>query len=774
MSKQLAPVDINSFSKGLVTDAGPLNFPADASIAEDNMILSIDGGRNRRFGMDFEENHSTILTDVNFTHTQTFGQSSFRWENAGGIAEQAILVVQFGEEIKFFGMNESPLSGGLIHTEKFGVESREIYFSYAVVDGILLVVNGEKTIKAFIFDSDANTIAFTEGTLQIRDLFGVEDIIDDKNLRVGNFLSTRPKTSTSAHLYNARNQTFGVPRRAANTESDLDPYTYFFAQNSEYPSNSDAVTHAWYEDPGDEDNRTIKRFFPKDLKSNPIGNFQSPTGHYIIDALDRGVSRLNAAEDSVDKYKPVVLESVIELPEDITPGGATIVSQYAGRAFYAGFSGEVINGDTKSPRLSSYILFSKTVEEITDTTRCHQGGDPTSTSIPDLLATDGGFIRLDEAYAIRGMVSMEGSLFIFAQNGVWRISGEDRGQFGADSYKVEKISDRGCVGTKSIIEAEGTLAFWGDDGIYVVERNEFGDWLINSITTARIQLLYNDIDSTDKFNVQGYYDTYDKKLRWIYHLNLDSLEPVRELVLDKTLGAFYTNTIFTPIQDNNPRVVGIFETNPFRVNPSANEVQVNGEQVQVDEEDVEVTLALRTSSTRSIGYIATTSIASNIIYTFALYKDRDFLDWKTFDGNGVDAAAFTITGYDAQGTLISRKQVPYINLYMRKTEEGFTPDPQSGDWNPVNTSSVIVQSQWDWTNSENSKRWGKPFQGYRQTRVYWPSNIADDYEDGHSVVVTRNKLRGRGRVLSLKFSTEPGKDFHLYGWSMLVSVSTGI
>jgi len=46
------------------------------------------------------------------------------------------------------------------------------------------------------------------------------------------------------------------------------------------------------------------------------------------------------------------------LPEDRTPGGATLVAEFAGRVFYGGFSGKTIGGDENSPELSNYLLFS--------------------------------------------------------------------------------------------------------------------------------------------------------------------------------------------------------------------------------------------------------------------------------------------------------------------------------------------------------------------------------------------------------------------------------
>jgi hypothetical protein len=42
------------------------------------------------------------------------------------------------------------------------------------------------------------------------------------------------------------------------------------------------------------------------------------------------------------------------------------------------------------------------------------------------------------------------------------------------------------------------------------------------------------------------------------------------------------------------------------------------------------------------------------------------------------------------------------------------------------------------------------------------------------VVNTRNKIRGKGRALSLRFNTEPGKDMILLGWGMDISMKQTI
>ena len=86
----------------------------------------------------------------------------------------------------------------------------------------------------------------------------------------------------------------------------------------------------------------------------------------------------------------------------------------------------------------------------------------------------------------------------------------------------------------------------------------------------------------------------------------------------------------------------------------------------------------------------------------------------------------------------------------------------------------MVQARWEWSDSSNSKRWGNPFQAYRYKRLYFPTDSTDTYDTGFSTIVTKNKLRGQGKVLSLKFYTEPDKNLHLYGWSMLMSVGNNV
>lgn len=89
-------------------------------------------------------------------------------------------------------------------------------------------------------------------------------------------------------------------------------------------------------------------------------------------------------------------------------------------------------------------------------------------------------------------------------------------------------------------------------------------------------------------------------------------------------------------------------------------------------------------------------------------------------------------------------------------------------------SSCKVRSQWNWTNSVAAGKWSPFFQAYRLRMgpvVMSRSNgnetdeVVELYTQ-YDVVTSKNKLRGRGRALSVHIETEPGKDCHILGWNL--------
>src|SRR5690606_654330 len=130
-----------SFVRGIITEASPLTFPDNASLDEVNMVLNRDGSRRRSLGFDVENDGSEITTTYVHNSSSELMTSSFKWENAGGFPEKSLLVIQIGNEIYFFNLDSTPISSGFISSYKFPAASSETPYSFASVDGMLVVAS---------------------------------------------------------------------------------------------------------------------------------------------------------------------------------------------------------------------------------------------------------------------------------------------------------------------------------------------------------------------------------------------------------------------------------------------------------------------------------------------------------------------------------------------------------------------------------------------------------------------------------------------------------
>ncbi|AJT60716.1 putative head closure protein [Citrobacter phage CVT22] len=763
MAVQSAAQEVNSFSKGIITEASPLSFPDNASINENNLVIENDGSRRRRFGMDYEPQFVTRNTNQLITADLAF--ASFSWKAPGGYSDIELLVVQVGSQLFMFNSTMRPVSGSLVYSADLGIASNTTV-SFAASDGLLVVASTTATIR--VYDWDGTTVVPSTGRLLIRDLFGVSDVVSGNNLLEGSGVAFRPATTTSAHTYNLRNQTFAVPRFNETDEILYDPIYYFQLKHGVYQSNSDNLVVYLYADPNQTSDRNTRRYFAQDNFANPLGTFRAPVGYFIIDALDRGASRMSEIGKLHAQY-PQLVATVTSLPTDRTPDGASVVTSFAGRVWFSGFSSKIIGGDSESPRMGSYVLFSKLVKSPSDVYKCYQDGDPTSAEAPDLLDTDGGFIRLDGANNIQKLINVGDSLIVVAENGVWRVTGGSGYGFKATDYLTSKVTEHGSVSPEAVVVVDNTIMFWSEDGIYHLAPNQYGDWVATSLTTNTIQSLYDNIPYNFKIRAKGLFDSYQRRVRWIYSTELVAGVEAQELVLDVNLGAFYTASVAQIPGLNSPKPVSLVRVPPFTIGTEDTSVIDMSSNTVVDSltNTVVVSEEAQISAISELLYVTSVPSVDGLFkFTFSYYYDTGFRDWRSHNNIGIDAKAFLITGWTGFGDFQRMKQIPYLTIYSIKTETGF--DTQ---YNPINPSSVLVQSQWSWSNSASSGKWSPQFQAYRHKRLWFPEDNLESFDDGDLVVKTRNKLRGRGSVLSLKFDTEPDKDFHVLGWSYTINVN---
>jgi len=763
MAKPSVRAEVNNFVQGLITEASPLNFPPNASLDEENFELNRNGTRDRRLGMGYEPGFILRPAPIPGIEVPDAKFNTYKWENVGGVSTNELLVVQSERFLTFFDLNEDSLSGatpvGNIELTSFPIATR---YSFTSAEGTLVVAAGVGTVALVTYDGTAFSVEYI--VLKVRDVWGVEE-------------TTIPQYETDVayrgaysdqHYYNLQNQSWGIPRPDAASGTVYDPSYDFYHSlpGFNYPSNSEVVWTALQFQPVSAGTSTERIY--QNLWNDARGStIVAPKGYYVIDLLKRGSSRMAEYVNNKAKYPQIAVASVM-LPQDSTSGGAKVVSEFAGRVWYSGFSGEVTDGDKRSPILSNFIAFSQLVKSKTDFAKCYQYGDPTSRENNDVVDTDGGFLRVSGAKEIISMINLESHMIVIASNGVWTITGGNDYGFSATNYKVTKISSFGGLSDSTVVIEGGRAFFWSEDGIYVIAKDQFGNFGVSNITQTTIQTLYENIDTVVKLEATGEYDPINKKIRWLYKSGTkfgdDSV--TKELILDTVLNVFYQNKI-NKLSNNSVEVMGLFASTPFKRGEVFNPVYVESDQVFSAAEAVGITETIRSSGIQSMRYFVVYMENGIAYFTFSYYNNAEFLDWEETDGVGVDAKAYLLSGQQTTGDSAISKQIPYLIMYFTRTEEGvtsgFVPDKQSG---------CLMRCQWDFSNTINSKKWTPLVQVYRYRRAQYITGLDDDYDNGFELVVSKSKVRGRGKAFSLYLETEPRKDCRITGWSISLNGNT--
>jgi len=730
-----------SFVKGLITEASPLTFPENASIDEQNFVLNRDGSRSRRLGLDYEGTYAKTSTGLTADDIKEGKQSFHRWDTPSGTSSIAIGVVRVKNKLWFVDLLTSAPSANLLNSGNpitiTGLSNNNIETS--TLNNQLIIV-GKDLDKPVVLSYDYTTDTVSQRTvdIKVRDIWGLNDSLEDDE---------RPATLSDEHKYNLRNQGWN---ENIVTKGGGDALDETFTALSAYPSNSDQWTLGKISNSSDAD---YEKFDPEVLEKNSQSRYSVSRGSIVIDAFDRGSSR----EAGTD---------VTGLNSDTETGNISTVASYAQRIFYSGIDSTVTDGDAKSPNYSGYIFFTKVVTSDSDFGKCYQEADPTDPGINDIIDSDGGTIQIPEATRIVKIASSQSSLLVFAENGIWEIYG-DTGGFIASSFQANKISTNGIFNANSVVNINGNFMYWSKAGIYtLVTDAASGRFRAETISLTTIQTLFLQIPDIGKNNCKGFYDEKENRVRWLYndaddvtYTNNNYINKyTKELVFDLTLQAFYTN-VFSQLATSSPYVCDYIEVPGYAVSSFDEAVEVtSGDTVIDSNSDTVVTtedLLLNRSSQFSYLTIAGTN------FTISKFNNLTFKDWVTEDSTGANYSSYLVTGYELFNDVMRDKQTPYIFFYFNRTEDGYTADGANLILN--NQSSCKVQAQWNWANSANSGKWGNEFQAYRLLRNYIPSGSGDPFDYGDGVIVTKSKLRGSGKTLSIKISSEEGKDMKLLG-----------
>jgi hypothetical protein len=198
-----------SFIKGLITEAGPLTYPENASIDELNTVIKVKGSRSRRLGLDYEPSSvAATLSDLDDTKFI----SEFAWKSVGNDADVNFLVMQVKRTLHFFDLDAVPITGS---PKSFTVDLSTYVAPFATttdVDnnpvqmasgkGYLFVASPVIDPILIQYDADTDNVSIIRLILKIRDFVGVIDNLNNE---------AQPDTLSNEHYYNLRNQGWVQP-----------------------------------------------------------------------------------------------------------------------------------------------------------------------------------------------------------------------------------------------------------------------------------------------------------------------------------------------------------------------------------------------------------------------------------------------------------------------------------------------------------------------------------------------------------------------------------
>lgn len=699
-----------TFNKGLITEASEMGFPQDASVDELNCDLTRKGTRRRRLGVKIEED------DVPSTDTYIEGSIVYagEWDNVGGNSDLTYLVLQVANTLRFYEKGVDTVSSGEVK-----------------VSGTPYIINlSDFNSTTGIGASSAKVeVASIEGYLVV-----VSPEIDAFYIKAndnGTF-STNPIT------FRIRDFEWQGNKESYRTEwGDLNPPvtrkydTYnagWFTQNNVNVVNQwnttrgtwPPLTHPWYSAKDSNSNFDIPEWLKITSGTSLLGN-----GHYILELFNpdrNGVSGLTGLTSNAPVKR------------------FNTVTAFAGRVFFSG--------------IDSKVYFSRIIEDISYIGDLYQVNDPTAETFNDLLDTDGGYIRLPDASGISKLHVFGASLMVFAKNGVWRISGVDD-VFRATEFSVSKVSDFGLASKCSFVSAANNLPFWWSfSGIHSIVVTEQGGFREINLSLPTIQTFWHDdIGGAEKACVTGVYDTENNRVVWAYKKEGEEIDFKlnRFLIFDVDQQAFIPWEV---TDDGVHQIVGLTYFDGKRGSRIAYTVIDEDGNTVVDSDGNTVVATIQTEI-QSDNLLKLVIRNANGSISFASFTGDDFLDWGT-----ENYTSFLVSSYNFMGDVTRRKTSPYITSLLKVTETGIVGEA------PVRPSSIFISSFWDFKKAPATSAQ----QGYRLKSIPWGDATTFNYPS--TIVATRLKLRGRGRVVSLRFESEEGKDFDLIGWETIDAINS--
>ena len=708
MPQSLIQRTVNTFVKGLITEASELTFPENASVDELNCALERDGTRRRRKALTLEDNH--VLSDV--VVPQGALVQTLDWYNVAGQPNLEFLVVQVNNILYFYEKSTDPLSAnkysGTVNLNTYSASNNlspsENRIQVTALNGALIVAS--PAINTFYIEFNTSTEAFTSTVINFKER---DFEWQGSDTEVTNEYFSDKTGASAQRIYDTKNVGWEGTKGGAALTTYGAPTTY------------PPLTHAWYA--GKDANGA---FNATDWEEVYSGSSLAANGHFVLDVFNKVRSGL-ATEVETGRFRTV--------------------AAYAGRVFYSGIA---------SAKNGGKVYFSRLTERLADVGNCYQVYDPTSEIISDLLDTDGGVVSIPDAHNIRKLHVIGASLLVFAENGVWAVAGVDN-VFRATEYAITRISDVGLVNENSFTVADGLPVWWSKTGLHAIQQGEsLNVPTAQNLSLSTIQTFWDNISNEKKAQVNVEFDKVNNRVFWFYPDNDETIDYKYNniLVMDLALQAFYP----WRVEDQDGDTSYIIGTSYYAgLGATSTETQVvNGSDTIVNGADNVVATLYRDylQGDSEIKVLVRDGATGKM--TFATFRGDTYLDWGE-----ADYKSFAEAGYDFMGDMTTFKTAPYVTTYMRVTEDGYVANGLGYDF--INPSSCLMSVSWNLNKANSTPR---EIYKLKDVPVVDPDDLGSlNYPS--DTVVTKSKVRGRGRSMKLRFESATGKDFHLVGYEVL-------
>jgi hypothetical protein len=370
----------------------------------------------------------------------------------------------------------------------------------------------------------------------------------------------------------------------------------------------------------------------------------------------------------------------------------------------------VFFGGVESSGYMGEIYFSQTINNnFNRYGDCYQANDPTSEEQSDLLATDGGVIKILDVGTMYKLLPQQDYMLVFASNGIWAILGTATSPFKANDYSITKISNIVVENPNAILDVFGQAVFWNKDGIWSISGSSGGPSL-QSISDKKIKTFLNAIQPDAVQWAKAALDTRNKILYFIYRSDsisaptqLEKMAYDKLLCLDLNSGAFYPQSL--------PRFPSLYISGVCAVY------------------NKQLGLMIKFPTMRPVA--ANDGITSYANYATTGHQDFGF----------ASSVSYIRTGWKLTGEANKRFQNNYVVFYLKQ----------------ITGAGAFVRGTWDFANDAASNQWSV------QQSIYPASDTLRDYTQ------RRIKIRGNGRALQFRLTSDGDKPFKVAGWSAFVS-----